>query len=29
MARSKSTYPKWHFGQVENGDIWGFFGQLF
>jgi hypothetical protein len=27
MVESKSTYPKWHFGQVGHGDkkiIWGF-----
>jgi len=29
MAKSKSTYPTWHFGQVENGDIWGTFGSIF
>jgi hypothetical protein len=26
--KSKMTHPKWHFGQVGNGDkktIWGFF----
>jgi hypothetical protein len=26
---SKSTCPKWHFGQVEHGDNWDFFGQCF
>jgi hypothetical protein len=28
MVRSKSTCPKWHFGQVGDGGkktIWGFF----
>jgi hypothetical protein len=28
MVRSKSTCPKWHFGQVGHGGkktIWGFF----
>jgi hypothetical protein len=26
---SKSTCPKWHFGQVEHGDNWDLFGQCF
>jgi hypothetical protein len=25
MVKSKSTCPKWHFGQVEHGDNWGIF----
>ncbi len=25
MVGSKSICPKWHFGEVEHGDIWGNF----
>jgi hypothetical protein len=28
MAKSKSTYPTWHFGQLEHGDIWGTFWSI-
>jgi hypothetical protein len=29
MVGSKTTCPKWQFGQVENGDIWGNFWSIF
>ncbi len=28
MVGFETTCSKWHFGQVENGDIWGNFGQF-
>jgi len=29
MMGSKSICPKWHFGQVEHGDIWDTFWLIF
>jgi hypothetical protein len=29
MVGSKSTCPKWHFGQLEHGDNWGIFWSIF